>query len=168
MQAENANGRAPNQDSEGRGEPQAENPGNRAELRASLLGWAGPMLGVLLLFLFVGTYADQPEQEEALVRGGLLGLGVAAVLGFLLALWTAKQRKKDPNPLLPMAMGFLLKLVALGLGMFLLARPLKEVGSFEAYGLCFIFGAFSYQLLFAVFARPRVSRAGHRAGEEEG
>jgi membrane-associated HD superfamily phosphohydrolase len=131
----------------------------KAEARAAWLGISGPLIGVILLFVFVEGYADEANQETALLHGGLLGLGVATVLGLSLALWTAKTRKKTANPLLPMAMGFLLKLIFLGLGMFLLARPFKELGSFEAYGLGFIFGAFSYQLLFAFLARPRIQRA---------
>ena len=131
----------------------------RAESRAAWLGLSGPMLGVVLLFLFVGGYADGAKQEAQLLSGGLIGLGLSAVLGLCLTLWTAKTRREDPNPLLPMAMGFLLKLVFLGLGMFLLARPFSSFGSFESYGLSFIFGAFSYQLLFAFLARPRIQRA---------
>ncbi len=131
----------------------------RVEVRAAWLGLSGPLVGVILLFLFVGGYADGVDQERQLLTGGVIGLGLAAVLGLFLALWTAKSRREDPNPLLPMAMGFLLKLVFLGLGMFLLARPFKGLGSFESYGLCFIFGAFSYQLLFAFLSRPRIPGA---------
>lgn len=132
-----------------------EHPGSKAEARAAWMGFIGPLVGVILLFLFVGEYAESPKQETQLLHGGLIGLGLSAFLGFALAYWTAKMRKKTANPLLPMAMGFLSKLIFLGLGMFLLARPLKGLGSFEAYGLGFIFGAFSFQLLFAFLSRPR-------------
>ena len=125
-------------------------------LPAFALGAVGPLI-VFGLLLLAAPKLGGRRSEDALVAGGTIGTVAGLLLSIALGLWPLRTLREARGSafLGPMAIGFLAKLVILGVGTGLLYGPWKSLGSFEAYALCFVAAVFSYQLVFL----PTLGRA---------
>ncbi|MFQ5505164.1 MAG: hypothetical protein ACE5F1_10250 [Planctomycetota bacterium] len=119
-------------------------PGLSIALLAPLATW-----GLLLLLVPGFARPGGRYTEEALRGGGETGILVAALLGVLIGLWTHRSCERGGTEFLkPLALGFLVKILVLCAGTFLLHGPLESLGSHESFAISFVVTAIGFQVLF--------------------
>ncbi len=102
------------------------------------------------------------EAVEGMRRGAWIGYGLGALLSLVLALRVARVRLDGKDPMVPMILGFLGKLILIALGAILIRGPLDSLGDYRAFAIAFGLAVLCFQTVYYPLQekRMRVDRAG--------
>jgi len=106
-------------------------------------------LGFLWQVLLPGLLPEaSPETLDSLRKGGWVGYALGMLLSLFLSLRVTQVRLAGKDPMVPMILGLLGKLVLIALGAILIRGSLAALGDYRAFAVAFVLAVLSFQTVY--------------------
>ena len=144
----------------------------RGEQRSPVLGgsvgrFRNAMILALLVTVAIGVVGNfllpglakgaTAETLEEMRKGAWVGYGLGGFLSLVLALRVARVRLDGKDPMVPMILGFLGKLILIALGAILIRGPLESLGDYRAFAIAFVLSVLSFQTVYYPLQERRMN-----------